>query len=97
MQIYINNMEYLCSNCNEMKKLAEFISVHLNDDTSRLLLAKDKWPEIDMNLAVNCIESRRKLKGNGTRPLNSYSLQRFLQNNAAVHPQPVTRQRWLKG
>ena len=63
MQIYINNMEYLCSNCNEMKKLAEFISVHLNDDTSRLLLAKDKWPEIDMNLAVNCIESRRKLKG----------------------------------
>ena len=63
MQIYINNMEYLCSNCNEMKKLADFISVHLNDDTSRLLLAKDKWPEIDMNLAVNCIESRRKLKG----------------------------------
>ena len=24
---------------------------------------KAKWPEIDMDLAVNCIESRRKLKG----------------------------------
>ena len=74
MQIYINNMEYLCSNCNEMKKLAEFISVHLNDDTSRLLLAKDKWPEIDMNLAVNCIESRRKLRGKVQEWYNEPSL-----------------------
>ena len=47
----------------EMEKLIQFISEHLNDDSSRLLLARSKWPEIDMDLAVNCIESRRKLKG----------------------------------
>ena len=35
----------------------------MNDDTSKLLLARSKWPEIDMDIAVNCIESRRKLKG----------------------------------
>lgn len=46
-----------------MEKLAEFISEHLHDDTSRLLLARGRWPDIDMDLAVNCIESRRKLKG----------------------------------
>jgi len=47
----------------EMEKLAEFISEHMSDETSRLLLARGRWPEIDMDLAVNCIESRRKLKG----------------------------------
>lgn len=46
-----------------MEKLAEFISAHMSDDTSRLLLARSRWPDIDMDLAVNCIESRRKLKG----------------------------------
>ena len=46
-----------------MEKLTEFVSSHLNEDTTRLLLARNKWPEIDMDLAVNCIESRRKLKG----------------------------------
>ncbi len=46
-----------------MDNLARFISDHMGDDTSRLLLAKDKWPDIDMQLVVNCIESRRKLKG----------------------------------
>ena len=46
-----------------MKKLTEFVSSHLNEDTTKLLLARSKWPEIDMDLAVNCIESRRKLKG----------------------------------
>ena len=34
----------------------------MNDDPSKLLLSRSKWPEIDMDLAVNCIESRRKLK-----------------------------------
>ncbi len=47
----------------EMEKLLQFISEHMGDDSSRLLLARSKWPEIDMDLAVNCIESRRKLKG----------------------------------
>ena len=45
-----------------MEKLTEFISTHLNEDTSRLLFSRDKWPGIDMDLAVSCIESRRKLK-----------------------------------
>lgn len=43
--------------------LTDFVREHLDDDTSRLLLNRSKRPEIDMDLAVNCIESRRKLKG----------------------------------
>lgn len=45
-----------------MKELAEFVTGHLSDDTTRLLLNRAKWPYIDMELAVNCIESRRKLR-----------------------------------
>ncbi len=46
-----------------MEQLAEFVSAHLSDDTARLILDRAKWPGIDMDLAVNCIESRRKLRG----------------------------------
>ena len=46
-----------------MEKLAEFVAKHISDDTTRLILDRAKWPEIDMDLAVNCIESRRKLRG----------------------------------
>ena len=46
-----------------MEKLTAFVSEHINDDTTRLIMNRAKWPEIDMDLAVNCIESRRKLKG----------------------------------
>ena len=46
-----------------MKDLTEFVICHLNDDTSRLILDRGKYPHIDMDLAVACIESRRKLKG----------------------------------
>ncbi len=46
-----------------MKKLAEFVAEHLNDDTARLMLDRAKWPETDIRLAVNCIESRKKLRG----------------------------------
>ena len=46
-----------------MEKLLEFVSQHMTDDTTRLILDKGKWPDIDMETAVNCIESRRKLKG----------------------------------
>ncbi len=46
-----------------MEKLADFVRDHGNDDTARLILDKAKWPDIDMDLAVNCIESRRKLRG----------------------------------
>lgn len=46
-----------------MNNLTSFVSEHMTDDTTRLILDKAKWPEIDMELAVNCIESRRKLRG----------------------------------
>lgn len=46
-----------------MQKLLEFVTEHLSDDTARLILDRNKWPGIDMQTAVNCIDSRRKLKG----------------------------------
>lgn len=46
-----------------MEKLLDFISQHLSDDTTRLILDKGKWPDIDMEAVVNCIESRHKLRG----------------------------------
>lgn len=46
-----------------MQKLLEFVTEHLSDDTARLILDRNKWPDIDMQTAVNCIDSRRKLKG----------------------------------
>lgn len=45
-----------------MKQLTDFVQEHLGDDTSKLLLKRNKWPEIDINLAVSCIESRNKLR-----------------------------------
>ena len=39
-----------------------FVLEHENDDTSRLLLSKGKWKGIDIDLAVNTILSRKKLK-----------------------------------
>ena len=46
-----------------MEKLIQFISANCDKDTSRLILDRKKYPDIDIDLAVNCIESRRKLKG----------------------------------
>ena len=46
-----------------MENLLKFISENSDKDLSRLILDKKKYPEIDMELAINCIESRRKLKG----------------------------------
>lgn len=46
-----------------MENLLKFIAEHSADDVSRLILDRKKYPGIDMDLAVNCIESRRKLKG----------------------------------
>ena len=51
----------LRSKLSSMEKLTAFVSEHIGDDTTRLIMNKTKWPEIDMDLAVNCIESRRKL------------------------------------
>ena len=47
----------------DMERLITFVTEHLKDDIARLVLDRKKWPEIDMDLAVNCIESRRKLRG----------------------------------
>ena len=47
----------------EMEKLLKFITEHADSDVSRLILDKGKYPDVDISLAVNCIESRRKLKG----------------------------------
>ena len=35
----------------------------MGDDLTRLVLDRKKWPDIDIDLAVSCIQSRRKLKG----------------------------------
>ena len=40
----------------------DFILLHEGDDLTRLLLSKNKYPEVDVPLAVSTIESRRKLK-----------------------------------
>ena len=46
-----------------MKKLASFVAEHISDDVTRLILDRKKWPEVDMDMVVACIESRKKLKG----------------------------------
>ena len=45
-----------------MEKLTAFVQEHMGDDLTRLILDRKKWPDIDMDLAVSCIQSRRKLK-----------------------------------
>ena len=56
--------EYICRQIlYVMERLTAFVSEHIGDDTTRLIMNRAKWPEIDMDTAVNCIESRRKLKG----------------------------------
>lgn len=57
-----------------MEKLTAFVSQHISDDTARLILNRAKWPEIDMDLAVNCIESRKKLRGKVQEWYNEPSL-----------------------
>lgn len=42
--------------------LTRFVLDHGDDDTARLLLSRSKWPDIDMDLAVSTIESRRRLR-----------------------------------
>ncbi len=45
-----------------MTTLTSFVQEHLEDDVTRLILDRAKWPEIDMELAAASIESRRKLR-----------------------------------
>lgn len=46
-----------------MEKLTAFVQEHMGDDLTRLVLDRKKWLDIDIDLAVSCIQSRRKLKG----------------------------------
>lgn len=46
----------------KVKNLESFILEHENEDTSRLLLSKSKWPDIDMDRAVTAIECRKRIK-----------------------------------
>ena len=41
---------------------ADFIQLHKHDDPVRLLLSRDKYPDIDLDLAVTTLEVRKKLK-----------------------------------
>ena len=60
-----------------MEKLLKFVSEHMDMDLSRLILDRKKYPEIDMDLAINCIESRKKLKG---------KVQQWYENPRLVFP-----------
>jgi len=43
------------------EEFIEFVRQHKDDDTSRLILGRDKYPGIDVAMAAECISSRRKL------------------------------------
>jgi len=45
-----------------MERLRQFVADHFEDDTMRLVLDKDKWQGIDVDVAVNSIEVRRKVR-----------------------------------
>ena len=46
----------------DMMKFSEFILKHENDDPADLVLHRDRWPDIDVALAAECISARRKLR-----------------------------------
>ena len=43
--------------------LREFIAAHLGDDPASLALHRDRWPDVDVALAADCIAAKRKLRG----------------------------------
>ena len=58
--------------------IRNFVNEHLNDDVRKLLLQKDKYPNIDIRFAVQQIEGRRK------------ALEKFpeiAKNEAFIYPQ----------
>ena len=46
----------------DMSDFERFVLDHADDDCNRLLLGRDKWPGIDIDLAVNTIEGRRRIR-----------------------------------
>ena len=47
----------------DYRKISEFAHQHRNDDVVKLLLGKNKYPDIEMNMAAETILSKRKLTG----------------------------------
>lgn len=45
-----------------MTDFERFITGHGSDNEDRLILSRDRWPDIDMELAVSTIECRKRLK-----------------------------------
>ena len=64
-----------------MTQLTAFVQEHISDDLTRLILDRKKWPDIDMDLAVSCIQSRRKLKG---------KIKEWYDNPELVFPAPLS-------
>lgn len=46
----------------DFSKLCEFIAAHENDSPDALLLGKAKWPDIDIDVAVNTLRGRERLR-----------------------------------
>lgn len=44
------------------QELKEFILRHETDSTAELMLHRDRWPSIDMQVAVRCIQGRAKAR-----------------------------------
>ena len=57
-----------------MKYIAEFVKEHLDDEISRLILNKEKWPDIDMDIPVNCKGSLKVKCSSGTTIRGLYFL-----------------------
>ena len=64
-----------------MTQLTAFVQEHISDDLTRLILDRKKWPDIDMDLAVSCIQSRRKFKG---------KIKEWYDNPELVFPAPLS-------
>ena len=48
--------------CKAKMTWTDFILQHAQDDPVRLLLSRDKYPDIDLDLAVTTLEVRKKLR-----------------------------------
>ena len=70
-------MTSIYQNKDLLNNTLDFAAQNCEKDTSSLLLGRDKWKDIDIDLAINCIESRKKLKG---------KVPQWYQNNNLVLP-----------
>ena len=71
-----------------MTPFENFILEHEKDDCSRLLLCREKWPDIDMDLAVSTIESRRRLRN---------KLPEWYAHSALVYPSRLCSEQCSSG